>query len=57
VHSLKGVAGNIGHKQVQTGASELEKAIHEKNEALISDKLNFLEFYLNEFIVELSKQI
>ncbi len=57
VHSLKGVAGNIGHKQIQTGASELEKAIHEKNEALISDKLNFLEFYLNEFIVELSKQI
>jgi two-component system, sensor histidine kinase and response regulator len=57
VHSLKGVAGNIGHKQIQTGASELEKAIHEKNEALISDKLNFLEFYLNEFILELSKQI
>jgi two-component system, sensor histidine kinase and response regulator len=57
VHSLKGVAGNIGHKQIQTEASELEKAIHEKNEALISDKLNFLEFYLNEFILELSKQI
>ena len=57
VHSLKGVAGNIGHKQIQSGASELEKAIHSKNEALISDKLNFLEFYLNEFILELSKQI
>ncbi len=57
VHSLKGVAGNIGHKQIQSGASELEKALQEKNEALISDKLNFLEFYLNEFILELSKQI
>ena len=56
-HSLKGVAGNIGHKQIQSGASELEKALQEKNEALISDKLNFLEFYLNEFILELSKQI
>ena len=56
-HSLKGVAGNIGHKHIQSAASELEKALHDKNEALISDKLSFLEFYLNEFILELSKQI
>ncbi len=57
VHSLKGVSGNIGHKQIQSSAGELEKVIKEKSLNLIFDKLKYLESSLNEFLNELSKQI
>jgi HPt (histidine-containing phosphotransfer) domain-containing protein len=53
-HTLKGVAGNIGAKPVQTAASALEKLIRERGRAeAVQSAIRQLEVALNPLVTDL----